>query len=138
MHCAEFIETEGIVDGIYRLSGIASNIQKLRLAFDEDRVPNLYHEKGVIQVCSFPYEVQTKEFLSSLSGTSPIPYFHIFPYGKTMRILCVCSCINTLRNFLAYKQTFYMPHPTKFTQTYNTCISKKDTQGFLYWGLYGS
>ncbi|KAG9340190.1 hypothetical protein JZ751_021915 [Albula glossodonta] len=28
--CAEFIETHGIVDGIYRLSGITSNIQRLR------------------------------------------------------------------------------------------------------------
>lgn len=40
--CAEFIERNGIVDGIYRLSGVTSNIQKLRNAFDEDRVPNLY------------------------------------------------------------------------------------------------
>ena len=50
MHCAEFIETAGMIDGIYRLSGIASNIQKLRVAFDEDRVPNLYQDKGVTQV----------------------------------------------------------------------------------------
>uniref|UniRef100_A0A3B3T0W9 Rho-GAP domain-containing protein n=1 Tax=Paramormyrops kingsleyae TaxID=1676925 RepID=A0A3B3T0W9_9TELE len=28
--CAEFIEKHGIVDGIYRLSGITSNIQRLR------------------------------------------------------------------------------------------------------------
>jgi hypothetical protein len=28
--CAEFIESHGIVDGIYRLSGVTSNIQKLR------------------------------------------------------------------------------------------------------------
>lgn len=28
--CTEFIEKHGVVDGIYRLSGIASNIQKLR------------------------------------------------------------------------------------------------------------
>ncbi|XP_030755150.1 GTPase-activating protein CdGAPr isoform X2 [Sitophilus oryzae] len=42
--CAEFIEAKGIVDGIYRLSGITSNIQKLRNAFDEDRVPDLYTE----------------------------------------------------------------------------------------------
>uniref|UniRef100_A0A4W3GTR4 Rho-GAP domain-containing protein n=1 Tax=Callorhinchus milii TaxID=7868 RepID=A0A4W3GTR4_CALMI len=28
--CSEFIEKYGIVDGIYRLSGISSNIQKLR------------------------------------------------------------------------------------------------------------
>lgn len=28
--CTDFIEKYGVVDGIYRLSGIASNIQKLR------------------------------------------------------------------------------------------------------------
>jgi len=28
--CCEVIEKHGIVDGIYRLSGITSNIQKLR------------------------------------------------------------------------------------------------------------
>lgn len=39
--CAEFIEQYGIVDGIYRLSGISSNIQKLRRAFDEERIPDL-------------------------------------------------------------------------------------------------
>ncbi|KAK6172262.1 hypothetical protein SNE40_015960 [Patella caerulea] len=39
--CTEVIERDGIVDGIYRLSGITSNIQKLRLAFDEDCVPDL-------------------------------------------------------------------------------------------------
>jgi hypothetical protein len=48
-HCAEFIEKRGIIDGIYRLSGIASNIQKLRVAFDEDRVPNLYDDRNVLQ-----------------------------------------------------------------------------------------
>ncbi|XP_054717938.1 uncharacterized protein LOC129227411 [Uloborus diversus] len=39
--CAEFIEDFGVVDGIYRLSGVSSNIQRLRLAFDEDRPINL-------------------------------------------------------------------------------------------------
>lgn len=38
--CAEFIEEFGIVDGIYRLSGITSNIQKLRRSFDEERIPD--------------------------------------------------------------------------------------------------
>lgn len=33
--CAEFIENYGVIDGIYRLSGITSNIQRLRRAFDE-------------------------------------------------------------------------------------------------------
>lgn len=39
--CAEFIEQFGCVDGVYRLSGITSNIQKLRRAFDEEQIPDL-------------------------------------------------------------------------------------------------
>ncbi|XP_042295998.1 rho GTPase-activating protein 30 isoform X2 [Sceloporus undulatus] len=39
--CTEFVECHGIVDGIYRLSGVSSNIQKLRLEFDTDRTPDL-------------------------------------------------------------------------------------------------
>ena len=30
--------------------GISSNIQRLRVAFDEDRIPNLYEDKLVLQV----------------------------------------------------------------------------------------
>ncbi|XP_056149828.1 uncharacterized protein si:dkeyp-68b7.12 [Lampris incognitus] len=39
--CCEFVEEHGIVDGIYRLSGISSNIQKLRSEFDSDASPDL-------------------------------------------------------------------------------------------------
>ncbi|KAI4881756.1 hypothetical protein NFI96_033292, partial [Prochilodus magdalenae] len=39
--CTEFIEKHGVVDGIYRLSGIASNIQKLRHEFDSEHIPDL-------------------------------------------------------------------------------------------------
>ncbi|XP_068587417.1 rho GTPase-activating protein 32-like isoform X2 [Cebidichthys violaceus] len=39
--CADFIENNGVVDGIYRLSGISSNIQKLRHEFDSEQVPDL-------------------------------------------------------------------------------------------------
>eukprot|EP00062_Callorhinchus_milii_P011201 gi/632957163/ref/XP_007894323.1/ PREDICTED: rho GTPase-activating protein 32 [Callorhinchus milii] len=39
--CTEFIERHGVVDGIYRLSGIASNIQKLRHEFDSEQIPDL-------------------------------------------------------------------------------------------------
>ncbi|XP_075764245.1 rho GTPase-activating protein 30 isoform X1 [Pelodiscus sinensis] len=39
--CTEFVEQHGIVDGIYRLSGVSSNIQKLRQEFDGDRCPDL-------------------------------------------------------------------------------------------------
>ncbi|KAM4690042.1 LOW QUALITY PROTEIN: rho GTPase-activating protein 30 [Rhinophrynus dorsalis] len=35
--CTEFVEEHGIVDGIYRLCGIASNVQKLRQEFDMER-----------------------------------------------------------------------------------------------------
>ncbi|XP_030648722.1 rho GTPase-activating protein 31 isoform X2 [Chanos chanos] len=42
--CAEFIEEHGIVDGIYRLSGITSNIQKLRQEFGSDSCPDLTKE----------------------------------------------------------------------------------------------
>jgi len=48
-HCSSFIEARGIVDGIYRLSGISSNIQRLRVAFDEDRLPDLFEDRLVLQ-----------------------------------------------------------------------------------------
>ncbi|XP_071588852.1 rho GTPase-activating protein 30 isoform X2 [Heliangelus exortis] len=39
--CTEFVEQHGVVDGIYRLSGVASNIQRLRQEFDNGRIPDL-------------------------------------------------------------------------------------------------
>ncbi|XP_028430300.1 rho GTPase-activating protein 32 [Perca flavescens] len=42
--CADFIEKNGVVDGIYRLSGISSNIQKLRHEFDSEQIPDLTRE----------------------------------------------------------------------------------------------
>lgn len=42
--CAEFIEKHGIVDGVYRLSGITSNIQKLRQEFGTEQQPDLTKE----------------------------------------------------------------------------------------------
>ncbi|KAM3829288.1 rho GTPase-activating protein 33 [Vipera latastei] len=39
--CSDFIEKHGIVDGIYRVSGVSSNIQRLRHEFDSERVPEL-------------------------------------------------------------------------------------------------
>ncbi|XP_053134657.1 rho GTPase-activating protein 30 [Hemicordylus capensis] len=39
--CTDFVEHHGIVDGIYRLSGVSSNIQKLRQEFDSERNPEL-------------------------------------------------------------------------------------------------
>ncbi|KAJ0061964.1 hypothetical protein NL108_014711 [Boleophthalmus pectinirostris] len=42
--CAEFIEKHGVVDGIYRLSGVTSNIQRLRQEFCSDACPDLTKE----------------------------------------------------------------------------------------------
>lgn len=42
--CSIFIEEHGIVDGIYRLSGVSSNTQKLRSEFDSEGSPDLYKE----------------------------------------------------------------------------------------------
>ncbi|KAJ7996266.1 hypothetical protein DPEC_G00235310 [Dallia pectoralis] len=42
--CAEFIEKNGIVDGIYRLSGVTSNIQRLRQEFCSESFPDLTKE----------------------------------------------------------------------------------------------
>ncbi|XP_057625795.1 rho GTPase-activating protein 30 isoform X2 [Chionomys nivalis] len=39
--CAEFVQEHGVVDGIYRLSGVSSNIQKLRQEFEAERKPDL-------------------------------------------------------------------------------------------------
>uniref|UniRef100_A0A673W1J7 Uncharacterized LOC115157262 n=1 Tax=Salmo trutta TaxID=8032 RepID=A0A673W1J7_SALTR len=39
--CSEFIEEHGVVDGIYRLSGVSSNTQKLRGEFDSEGTPDL-------------------------------------------------------------------------------------------------
>lgn len=46
--CTEFIEKHGVVDGIYRLSGIASNIQKLRYET---------HPLYLFSVCGLEYQV---------------------------------------------------------------------------------
>lgn len=46
--CSDFIERCAIVDGIYRLSGVISNIERLRQAFDEDRIPN-FGDNAIIQ-----------------------------------------------------------------------------------------
>ncbi|XP_057677862.1 rho GTPase-activating protein 31 isoform X1 [Corythoichthys intestinalis] len=42
--CAEFIEKHGIVHGIYRLSGVTSNIQRLRQEFSSEACPDLTKE----------------------------------------------------------------------------------------------
>ncbi|XP_039769514.1 rho GTPase-activating protein 32 isoform X5 [Ornithorhynchus anatinus] len=50
--CTSFIERYGIVDGIYRLSGVASNIQRLRHEFDSEHIPDLTKEPYVQDIHS--------------------------------------------------------------------------------------
>jgi len=49
MVCSQFIELRGCVDGVYRLSGISSNIQRLRRGFDEEKIPDLANDRLVLQ-----------------------------------------------------------------------------------------
>uniref|UniRef100_UPI00358FAA54 rho GTPase-activating protein 30-like n=1 Tax=Myxine glutinosa TaxID=7769 RepID=UPI00358FAA54 len=42
--CTEFVEKFGVTDGIYRLSGVTSNVNKLRIAFEKGTEPNLLAE----------------------------------------------------------------------------------------------
>ncbi|TRY94125.1 hypothetical protein DNTS_031635 [Danionella cerebrum] len=42
--CSEFIEKHGVVDGIYRLSGVSSNTHRLRSEFDSEATPDLQKE----------------------------------------------------------------------------------------------
>ena len=48
--CTEFIEKHGIVDGIYRHTGLQSNIQRLRNAFDEEKFSEIEQETYVNDV----------------------------------------------------------------------------------------
>ncbi|XP_022108337.1 rho GTPase-activating protein 32-like isoform X3 [Acanthaster planci] len=51
--CTEFIEDKGILDGIYRLSGVSSTVQWLRDEFDSEKVPDLsQYEKDIHCVSS--------------------------------------------------------------------------------------
>ncbi|XP_028825301.1 rho GTPase-activating protein 32 isoform X2 [Denticeps clupeoides] len=50
--CTEFIEKHGVVDGIYRLSGITSNIQRLRHDFDSENIPDLTKEAYIQDIHS--------------------------------------------------------------------------------------
>ena len=46
--CTRFVEDHGTVDGIYRISGIASNIKKLRNLFETKTVPHALHKEDWI------------------------------------------------------------------------------------------
>ena len=53
VRCARFVEEHGMTDGIYRVSGVASNIKRLRARFIQDDVKApkaLYDEPWIVQV----------------------------------------------------------------------------------------
>ena len=47
--CSKFVEDHGLVDGIYRISGVASNIKRLKALFDTQTVPDNLHKEDWIQ-----------------------------------------------------------------------------------------
>jgi len=47
--CTKFVEDHGMVDGIYRISGIASNIKRLKTMFDTQTVPEPLYKEDWIQ-----------------------------------------------------------------------------------------
>jgi len=47
--CSALVEERGIVEGIYRLAGITSNVQALRRAFDDARFPDLLSSQLVMK-----------------------------------------------------------------------------------------
>lgn len=49
LRCTKFVEEYGLVDGIYRVSGIASNIKRLRSMFDSATIKNLNDEDWISQ-----------------------------------------------------------------------------------------
>ncbi|TRY82730.1 hypothetical protein DNTS_005487 [Danionella cerebrum] len=71
--CSEFIEKHGVVDGIYRHSGVSSNIQKLRHEFDSENVPDLTKDvymqdiHCVGSLCKLSKEIEA----TGLSGADP-------------------------------------------------------------------
>ncbi|XP_030833992.1 rho GTPase-activating protein 32-like isoform X2 [Strongylocentrotus purpuratus] len=64
--CCHFIEQYGIVDGIYRLSGVASNVQYLRDQFDSETTPNLDEYKKDIHCMSSVCKLYFRELPNPL------------------------------------------------------------------------
>lgn len=73
--CSQFIELRGCVDGVYRLSGISSNIQRLRRGFDEDKIPDLFNDRLVLQDI---HSVSSLLKLYFRELPSPVCTFHLY------------------------------------------------------------
>ena len=73
--CSQFIELRGIVDGVYRLSGISSNIQRLRRSFDDEKIPDLFNDRLVLQDI---HSVSSLLKLYFRELPSPVCTFHLY------------------------------------------------------------
>uniref|UniRef100_A0A1A7XR04 Rho GTPase activating protein 31 n=2 Tax=Iconisemion striatum TaxID=60296 RepID=A0A1A7XR04_9TELE len=98
--CAEFIEKYGIVDGIYRLSGVTSNIQRLRQEFCSEACPDLTKEvylqdiHCVGSLCKLyfrelPNPLLTYELYSKFTGAVSV-------HGAHERLLHIQSVVKEL------------------------------------------
>ena len=85
--CARLIEEEGIVDGIYRLSGVSSNIQKLRAEFDEEQEPNLTADDYLQDIHSI------SSLLKMYFRELPNPLFTYQLYDKFAVRFFKCFCM---------------------------------------------
>ena len=73
--CCNFIEARGLVDGVYRLSGISSNIQRLKKTFDDDKIPDLFKDRQVLQDI---HSVSSLVKLYFRELPSPVCTFHLY------------------------------------------------------------
>uniref|UniRef100_A0ABI7X1S9 SH3 domain-containing protein n=1 Tax=Felis catus TaxID=9685 RepID=A0ABI7X1S9_FELCA len=91
--CSEFIEAHGVVDGIYRLSGVSSNIQRLRTS----------------TVCP--------PFASCTSGSCRTPCSHTNSMGSSVK---PCQCLGR-RNAWCVSTTSSNSCPHHTTGPWSTC-----------------
>eukprot|EP00111_Clytia_hemisphaerica_P001943 TCONS_00005478-protein len=123
--CAEVIEEHGIVDGIYRLSGIVSNLQKLRLSFDcDEQPPNLRDLKYLNDVHCI------SSLLKTYFRELPNPLFTHELYDKFVIAIKKADDADRTVAFHHVIQRLPPPHyrtMNKLLRHLNYCASKSDT-----------
>lgn len=83
--CTEFLEKHGIVDGIYRQSGVASNVQKLRDDFDCDIVPDLSLYQKDVHCVSAVCKLYFREL------PNPLLTYQLYKHFEVKRKIAVSS-----------------------------------------------
>jgi len=92
--CTEFIEKYGTVDGIYRHTGLQSNIQKLRNAFDEEKWNEIEQEIYINDVHS------VSSLLKMYFRELPNPLLTYQLYNKFIVSFLWISCVDLTFKYL--------------------------------------